>query len=265
MRKNSMRIKKYFTVCKNLVLSDLTVFKQQVVDKTIDISVWVILTMIVTEYVMPFFGLSNFGLFQFGGIIAGVGLFELYASIVDLVADLEGDRVINYNLTLPMPSVFALMSKSVYYFIIYSALTFAMLPVGYLCLWGKWQLAYVCYYKLLLTVLFQSMFFACFVLWGASVVDNMAHLGKIWSRFIFPMWFMGGFQFSWFSLYQAMPVLAYVNVINPMIYITESVRVALLGQEGYANFWLCLGVIAFFSVVCFTIGFYNLKKRLDFV
>src|ERR1700722_2073345 len=107
-----MKMYNYFTTCKNLILADLIVFKQNIVDKIIDISIWVILTIMVTEYVMPFFGLTNFGLFQFGGIIAGVGLFELYASVVDFVADLEGDQVINYNLTLPIPSVFTLMSKS---------------------------------------------------------------------------------------------------------------------------------------------------------
>jgi hypothetical protein len=214
---------------------------------------------------MPFFGLTNFGLFQFGGILAGIGLFEVYASVVDLVADFEGDRVINYNLTLPIPSIFALISKSVYYFIIYSVLTFAILPIGYLCLWNQWHLAHVCYYQLMLTILFQSIFYACFVLWAASMVDSMAHMGKVWARFIFPMWFMGGFQFSWLSLYQAVPALAYINAINPMIYITESMRVALLGQGGYINFWLCLVAIACFSVVCFALGFRNLKKRLDFV
>lgn len=260
-----MNMQNYLMTCKNLIWADLLVFKQSFFDKIIDISIWAILTILVTEYVMPFFGLANFGLFQFGGIIAAVGLFELYASVVDLVSDLEGDRVINYNLTLPIPSLFTFISKSAYYGIIYSILTFIILPIGYIALWGQWELAHTCFYKLTLAILVQSIFYACFVLWAASITHTMVQLGKVWARFIFPMWFMGGFQFSWVSLYQAMPWIAYLNAINPMIYITESTRVALLGQEGYANFWLCLIAVLCFSVFCFVMGYRNLKKRLDFV
>jgi hypothetical protein len=260
-----MKLQHYVVIVKNLVWSDLTVFKQNIVSRIIDITIRVVLSTIVAAYVMPFFGLTNFGLFQFGGLIAAVGLFELYGSVVEFVSDLEGDRVINYNLTLPIPSIFALISKSTYYFIVYTTLTCIMLPIGYVALWGQWELAQTCCYKLILAIVVQSIFYACYVLWAASLINTMAQLGKIWARFIFPMWFMGGFQFSWLSLYKAMPLIAYINAINPMIYITESIRVALLGQTGYVNFWLCLVVVLCFSLFCFAMGFRNLKKRLDFV
>jgi hypothetical protein len=229
------------------------------------VGLWVGLTVLVTGYVMPYFGLVNFGPFQFGGIIAAVGLFEMYASVVDFVSDLEGDRAINYNLTLPIPSVLALMSKSAYYFLVYASLTLAMLPIGYLCVWGQLHLMQVSYGKLILAIFFQCMFYACFVLWASSMTNNMAHLGRVWNRFIFPMWLMGGFQFSWISLYHVLPVVAWINLINPMIYITECTRAALLGQADYLNFWLCLLAITFFSALCLVMGIRNLKKRLDYV
>lgn len=255
----------YWTTCKNLILSDLLVYKQMIFDKIINVGVWVGLTLIVVSYVMPFFGLANFGPVQFGGVIAAVGLFELHSNIIDVVSDIEGDRVINYQLTLPVPSVLVLLSKSIYYFITYSTITFVMIPFGCLCLGNQVELLTISWYKLILAILFQSAFYASFVLWAASTVRTIGHLGNIWRRFIHPMWFLGGFQFSWLALHQVMPVLAYLNAMNPMIYITECTRVALLGQAGYVNFWLCLLAIACFSVACFVIGFYNLKKRLDFV
>lgn len=260
-----MHIKQYMNTCKNLVWSDLLVFKQNVLDKVIDVGIWVALTVVVTGYVMPYFGLTNFGPFQLCGVVAAVGLFELYSTVVDLVADLEGDRVINYNLTLPIPSVLALMSKSACYFIIYTTLTVCMLPIGWVCLWGQWHLMDISYFKLALAILFQSMFYACFALWAASMIANMGKLSTVWARFIFPMWFMGGFQFSWIALHSAMPILAYINALNPMIYITESTRAAMLGQDGYVNFWICLIAIMVFSILSLALGIRNLKKRLDFV
>ena len=266
LRKYCMNNKVRFNVCKNLILSDLLIFKQAYLNKFIDITIWVVLTIFVTGYIMPYFGLSDsFGVFQFGGVIAAVGLFELYISAVDLLVDFEGDRVIDYTLTLPIPSWLAIVAKAGYYFIIYLTLTLSILPIGKLLLWNQLDLAVINYFKLLLALIFQCAFCACFTIWVSSVIANMSQLGSVWARFIFPMWFMGGFQFSWLSLYHAVPMIAWVNLLNPMIYITESTRTAILGQAGFLNFWVCLLMITIFSSLCLARGMQNLKKRLDYV
>jgi ABC-2 type transport system permease protein len=261
-----MNMKFYFNVCKNLIAADLTIFKQAFFGKFIDLSIWVILTVVVTSYIMPYFGLSHdFGPFQVAGVIAAAGLFELYANVVDLVADFEGDRVINYNLTLPIPSWLAIVSKATYYFIIYLILALLMLPIGKIALWNQLDLTQINYFKFAVALIFQSIFYACFVLWASSIIANMTQMSNVWSRFVFPMWFMGGFQFSWMALYHVIPIIAYISLINPMIYITEAVRAAMLGQSGYINFWISLLLIALFSGISFALGYRNLKKRLDFV
>lgn len=261
-----MKVIRYIQIGKNLIATDWIIFKKVFIDKFIDISIWIILTIFVTGYVMPHFGLSaDFGLFQLGGVIAAVGLFEVYVSAVDLVADLQADRIIDYSLTLPIPSWFAIISKAAYYFLVYLSLTLAILPLGKILLYTQLDLFVINYFQLFLAILFQSMFYACFVIWAASVIHDISQLGSVWSRFIFPMWFMGGFQFSWFSLYTVTPIIAWIDLLNPMIYITEATRVALLGQTDYLNFWICLGAITFFSALILWIGLLNLKKRLDFV
>lgn len=261
-----MKKRLYFTVFKNLIHADLEVLKQSFLDKFIDISIWVILTVVVMGYVMQFFGLSHdFGPFQLGGVIAAVGLFELYGNAVEFVSDLEGDRAINYNLTLPIPSWLAIISKASYYAITYLILTLTMLPIGKLSLWNQLDLTIVNYPKLGLILIAQSVFYACFLMWASSMIANMSKLGTVWSRFIFPMWFMGGFQFSWTALYDAIPALAIINLINPMIYVTEGTRAAMLGQTGYINFWLCILAIIAFSAFYLALGMRNLKRRLDFV
>ncbi len=261
-----MNKKIYFNICKNLILSDLLVFKQAYMNKLIDVSIWIVLTTLVTGYIMPYFGLTDtFGVFQFGSLIAAVGLFELYASAVDLLVDFQGDRVIDYTLTLPIPSWLAIVTKAACYAVVYLTLTISILPLGKLLLWNKLDLLTINYFQLVLTLIFQSIFYACFTIWVSSVIENMSKLGSVWARFIFPMWFMGGFQFSWISLYHAVPIVAWINLINPMIYITEGTRAAILGQADYLNFWICMLMIVIFSALCLARGMQNLKKRLDFV
>lgn len=257
----------YFNVCKNLIEIDLIIFKQMFLDKFIDLTIWISLTTVVTAYILPYFGLTaNFGVFQLGGLIAAAGLFEMgNSNVVDLVSDFEGDRVISFSLTLPIPSWLAIVSKAGYYFIIYTILSLMMLPIGKLCLWNQLDLAMIDYFKLILAIFVSSLFYASFALWVASIVANVGKMGQVWSRFIFPLWFLGGFQFSWMAIYKTIPSLAVVNLINPMIYITEAVRVALLGQEGFINFWLCLLAILFFVALSLYFGITNLRKRLDFI
>lgn len=256
----------YFNVCKNLIAIDLITFRQTFVGKFIDLSIWVALNILVMSYIMPYFGLvADFGVFQLGGLIAAAGLFELYANTVDLVTDFEGDRIISYNLTLPIPSWLAIISKAAYFFIIYSILTILMIPLGKLCLGSQFDMSIISYPKLILSIIVLNIFYACFVLWVASMITNMTKMGNIWSRFIFPLWFLGGFHFSWMALYKNLTWLALISLANPMIYITEAVRIALLGQEAYINFWLCLLAILLFSAASLYLGITSLKKRLDFV
>lgn len=260
-----MTLFSYLVIGKELVYFDLLVFKQVFWGKVVDLTIWVVLTMFVIGYVMPYFGLNDFGLFQLGGVISAVGLFELYTMAVDLVSDFEGDRTINYRLTLPMPAWSAIVSKAVYYAIVYLMLTLCMIPVGKICLWYQFDLTQVHYGKLALALIAQSIFYACFTLLAASVIPNMHKLGSVWARFIFPMWFLGGFQFSWKALHAAVPLFAYIDLINPVIYITESTRSALQGQVEYLNFWFCLFAIIFFSALSLMLAIRILRKRLDFV
>ncbi|MCL5875771.1 MAG: ABC transporter permease [Candidatus Dependentiae bacterium] len=256
----------YLNTCKELILADLMVFKEALRGKVIDMAIWVALSIFVTAYIMPYFGLSHdFGPFQFGGIIASLGLFELYTNVFELTADLEGDRVINYGLTLPIPSWMAIVSKSAYYAIANLTLALIMLPIGKLCLWNQLPLHNIAYGKLFIALLLQSICYACFVPWTATLISNLSNLGSVWARFIFPMWFMGGFQFSWMALHTILPTLAYIDLINPVIYATESTRAALLGQEGYLPFLLCCGALLLFSIICMWHALKRMKKRLDFV
>ena len=87
----------------------------------------------------------------------------------------------------------------------------------------------------------------------------------LWVRIVFPLWFLGGFEFSWNSVHLIAPKLSYLLLLNPIIYMTEGVRAALLGQDGMISFWICCLVL---SVMFVGVGYWSfkaLKKRLDFV
>lgn len=261
-----MHLPSYLAVCKELIRTDLFIFKNDLFGRSIDLIIWVSLQLGIVTYVMPYFGLSStFGTFQFGGILAATALFELYGNVVNIISDFQGNRVIDYQLTLPVSSRAVLISRMISYALSYIIITLIMLPVGKLLLWYQFDLTQVSWFKLILAILAQGMFYASFVFFPASLVLNLSQMRTVWSRFIFPMWFLGGFQFSWKALHTVLPLAAYAVLANPLIYITESMRIALIGQEGFINFWICMAALCSFSALFAWLSLHFLQKRLDYV
>lgn len=250
----------------NLLLADLLIFKQIFWDKLINLLIWVFCILVVMGYIMPSFGLSsNYGSFILAGMLASAGFFEVYPSVVGLISDFEGDQVISYYLTLPIKPSLILVKSMSYFAISAATMSLFILPFGKIILWNNFSLSQISIPRLILIFVLFNVFYGTLTLWVACKIENMTKLGNVWMRFIFPMWFFGGFQFSWQVLYKISPTLAYVNLINPMTYIMEGTRAAVLGQEGNLPFWFCATMIAIISILCGLHAIVRLKKRLDFV
>ncbi len=252
-------------IFKQLLAADLIIFYESLKDKLVNLFIWVGITLVVMGYIMPAFGLTNFGPFQLAGLIASAGLFEVYPSAMSLVQDFSGDRIISYHLTLPLPSWLVLIKTITYYALNALTLSLCVIPMGKLVLWNQFDLTAVSWPHFLFFMVLVSVFYGVFTLWIASRAESIEKMGNVWMRFIFPMWFLGGFQFSWKALYSVFPALGYVGLINPMTYVMEGTRATVLGPSGYLPFW----VTALAVLICI-LGFgYNaikrIKRRLDFV
>lgn len=261
-----MNKRAYFNVYKELIAADLNGTRKNLIDKMINVSIWLTITLIIFSYLMQSFGLSaDFGVFQFGSIVASMGLFEMFPSAVRLLSDFENEKTINYNLTLPIPSWVALLAKVTFYAINALVLAVCVIPLGKIILWNKLNLMAIAWPKLIILVLLSSFFYGTLTLWLASMIPDMSQISNVWMRCIFPLWFLGGFQFSWAVLHKTIPAAAYVDLLNPIVYITEASRSTVLGQEGFINYWICLGAIGILTVLFLFFANRNLKKRLDFV
>ncbi len=254
------------TVFKELLKTDFMLFKQIFKDKTINLFIWIITMLGVNAYIMPAFGLTaEYGAFILASILASSGLFEVTPSVSQIISDLEGDRTIDYKLTLPIPSWLVFGEALVNYALSAAAMTILILPIGKLILWNIVSLSSINVVQFAIMFVLLNLFYGALTLWQASFVKNMASLENAWMRCIYPMWFLGCFQFSWDALYQVSPVLAYLNLANPMTYIAEGTRTAILGTESSLNFWVCAAMTLLFCVYGAVHGIKRLQKRLDFV
>ena len=235
-------------------------------DKFINFYIWAGCSMLVAGYLMQAFGTSeSFGAFQLGGIIASVGIFELYGNAVTFVSDLEGDRTISYYLTLPTHTSTVLWSHIFYYATIGVVMSFSTLPLAKLILWNRFDIFAISWIKLLAFVVLINLFCATTTLLTSALIPSMDKFDILWTRVMFPLWFLGGYTFPWSAVYSKFPKLSYALLLNPIIYMSEGMRAALLGQDGAINFWICCAVLLIMWIGIGYWSFKALKKRLDFV
>lgn len=259
-------IRPFIPLMWKLLQTDLEIFKQTIGDKLIDLFIWIVTMVLVTTYLMPSFGLAMaYTGFLVASLVVSAGLFEVYSSVTNLVSDFENNDITSYYLTLPMPSYLVFIEKMVYYTINTSMMGLLVLPISKLLAWNTLDLSQLSIVKLLLMFMLANVFYAAFTIWVTSRTPGLEQIGSVWMRFVYPLWFLGGFQYSWQVLYDFSPTLAYVSLINPMIYVMEGARAAVLGQEGSLNFWMCLGMLLLFTILCAWHGLKQLKKRLDYI
>ena len=205
-----MTFKSEYSVLKELVRYRLFTVKPQFVGELINMAIWVACMVLVMGYLMQSFGLAkDFGIFLFGGVLAIVGIQEFWTMCPNLLVDIEGDNLFGYHATLPCTLRIVLLAYVLGQTIVTTALSLFILPLGKILLWNQFLLANVSWLSLLCVILIANLFFAIVGLWTASVVGSMEKLGTIWNRILFPMWFFGGFQFSYSSVHSSWPIFSY--------------------------------------------------------
>lgn len=256
----------YFHVIKELVRTDLRIFRKVAVGKWIDMFIWISTITMVFAYIMPAFGLTRtYGVFMIASMCSTAGLFQTFAYVAELVADIEGDKIVSYHFTLPFNSWMVFLQQIICSTIKFMALGALVLPAGKLMLWNSFSLAQISYSKYLIIFTLSNIFYAILGLWTACFVQRLLRMDSVWMRMIYPLWFLGCFQFSWLSLHKVAPILAYVDLLNPITYISEGTRAAVIGQQGSINFWICVVVLICFIGVGSFHSIARMKKRLDFV
>lgn len=256
----------YTTTIYHLICRDLRVFKGEFWGKLIDTSLLLFTTIVIFGYFLPSYGLtSNYGPFLLVSLIAGFGFFEMMGRVSIMIADLEGDRTILYTLTLPIPSWAVFVYLAVSWAILSSLVSLLMFPIGKLLLFKEFTLIHMNLLQFPLIFMMSNLFFGFFALWLSAILKNMNSLSHLFVRIINPMYSFGGWWYSYYTIAKLSPELGYIHLINPLLYVTEGMRAAVLGQDGYLPFWMSLAMLTGFTLLFAWDGIRRLQRRLDCV
>lgn len=247
-----------------LILHDLILFKRKFFGKLFDTCIELFFTVFIFAFIMPKFGLvGNYASFILVGAISSFGFFELIGKVSELVSEIEGNNVISYYVTLPIKSSLVFCAISISWAIQSAVLSLFLFPLGKLLLWNQFNFDSTSIIRLVLIFILINLFFGAFALWLASVIKRIRNVGQLWVRILSPMYMFGCYFYTWFTMFGISKYLAIISLINPLIFVFEGMRSAILGSTGYIPF-----VISFFSLILFTSfclmhGIYKMKKRMD--
>lgn len=244
----------------------MIVTRKKFFDTLINSLVWTGSYIIVGSYILPELGMSDdYGTFLLPGALVTTAFFEASNLAREVLADMEGNRSIVFDFTLPLSAFWVYTAKAVSYALQLAALTILVVPFGKILLLKKFSLSAFSVLGFAALFIVTNLFCGFFVLWMAGKVEELVLYRNVWARYGHPLWIFGCFQFSWLVIYQALPMLAYINLFNPLVYLVEGMRAAILGQQGFINMWICCAMSLFFILFCAWYGFRLMKKRLDFV
>ncbi len=96
-----------------------------------------------------------------------------------------------------------------------------------------------------------SLFCNAYNTFAFCYLRSTLELSNFWMRFNSPLMTFGGFFIPWFVMYELSPWLGRLVLLNPLLYVTEGLRGAIIGGEHYIPLGYCLlGMLA--GTVLFT-------------
>ena len=249
-----------------LLRRDLLAFRREYISKLLDTFWLFFCNVIAFGYFMQLEGAhAGYAAFFVVGAIASFGFIEIVGKVSILMADLQGDRTISHTLVMPIRPTWVFCYMGVSWAMTSALLSIPLFPLGKLLVFNGLDLSLISYWRLLLMYITINLFFGFFALWLAGILKDISSLSSLWLRYIAPMWMFGAYTYSWGAVYQMNHLIGIVSFINPMLYVMEGMRSAMLGPKGYLPFWICFLVLWGFIMACTWHAIRRFKKRLDCV
>ena len=248
-----------------LLVSNFHTFKPRVADQMLNGLIWATINIVVFGFIMTARGIdASYGSFIVVTIASVQGFFIPAHNVIILVSDInDTSSNLHYELTLPTPQWTIFLKYAIANAYQGFITTLLMIPFGKILLWNSFSFQYFSFFKFYFLIMLTCLFSGFFALFLASRIHDLFKISNMWQRIIFPLWFLAGFQFSWSDLYQMSPMLAYLNLCNPLTYALEGGRAAALNPALSLPYWNCVLALISFTILFGYYGITNLKRRMD--
>jgi ABC-2 type transport system permease protein len=230
-------------------------------------------TFVAQVVIQPLFMLFVFGkvLTQLGyasggfahlllpGIVALTSFITgLQATALPLVIDFSFTKEIEDRLLAPLPTVLVAVEKIVFATLRAVVAGAIMYPIGLVVLGSAgWQLSGLALMALML-VLGAMVGSSVGLVLGTLLPPSKINI--MFAVILTPLLFTGATQYPWPSL-DRLPWFKVVTAFNPLTYVSEGMRAAVVPDVPHMHWWVCVPVLLGYFAVLATIGIRGFMRR----
>jgi ABC-2 type transport system permease protein len=134
-----------------------------------------------------------------------------------------------------------------------------VLPIARLVMGPIASLTFVHFGDVLLITILGATAFSALGMWlGTAIAPQQ--IGLMFSAIIAPMMFFGCAYYPWRGL-DAVPVMKYLVLINPLVYVAEGMRGALTPEMPHMPLPISMGALLVIATLFWVMGFRSFRKR----
>lgn len=198
-----------------------------------------------------------------GGILWS--LFPLANSLtMDLVFDLERERFVGYQMSVLHPSL-VIIQRILFSSFVCTVCMAMFVPVTKLVMQDRFVLSNASFWQMGMVIFCGALFCCSYAMASQTWISSSRKIKNLWLRLYYPMLMLAGSMCPWKAYMKVSPLLGYITLCNPLMYLSEAMRSAILGGDEFFSVSLSLIVIIASTVVCIALSLYNFKKRVDHI
>lgn len=263
-----MNYKKELLISWQFFKRDIAVYKQRLRDFIINfVLIYPLLYTLTFGYILAKTGGGAESL-PIPVLSTGLAVFTLFplafGIALDLLFDFEHQRFIDFQILVLKPQL-VLIEKIIFGSILVFLCNITFYPLVIGLLHPYFDLYRISWTKVALLLYAASLFCSSFGYLLVCIMKDMSKIRFIWRRCNYPLIMLGGFLAPWKVMVLFSPILGYAALMNPMLYVTEGLRQAILAQDQFLPYWQSLCSLLVFSLLSTLGALYFFKKKLDHV
>ena len=194
------------------------------------------------------------------GILAvSLTLSAVQAVSLPMVMDFGWTREIEDRLLAPVPTSVVATEKIVSGVLQGLMAAIVVLPIARLVMGPITGLTFAHVGELGLVTLLGASAFSAMGMWIGTAIEGQ-QIGLMFSLIIAPMLFFGCAYYPWRGL-DAVPIVKYAVLINPLVYVAEGMRGALTPSIPHMSFPIVLGALVFITAVFWRFGLRSFYRK----
>ena len=220
------------------------------------------LMVFIFGYLLPRMGFVQGG--YGGALLPGVLAMSItFAAIMGvalpMVADFGVGGEIEDRLLAPIPMQMVAAEKVVNGVVQGLIAALFLLPVARLSMGPIQALTIANFGLVIFLVLLGGATFSAFGLWMGTAMSPQ-QIGVLFGIILTPLIFFGCTYYPWQGL-NVLPVMKYLVLLNPLVYVSEGLRAALTPTLPHMPLWLVIGGLSLMTGTFWVLGMRTFRKR----